>query len=173
MIRSLPKLFAAVSLIALASTGCATKGGKFACPSPDGVSCMSSVELYEATNFRDNLESSTGKHAGDGVATEGDSLALAPSPGSRVAFQDGSLALMGGASSRASDIPLRTEARIMRIWVSPWTDDSGDLVMPGHIFTEIEGRRWTLGGAAPSAATTLFDPNRVVIDDNPSFNPQN
>ena len=39
----------------------------------------------------------------------------------------------------------RTPARVMRILVHPWVDDSGDLNMGGYVLTEIEPRRWTVG----------------------------
>lgn len=39
----------------------------------------------------------------------------------------------------------RTPARVMRILVHPWIDDSGDLNMGGYVLTEIEPRRWSVG----------------------------
>ena len=41
-------------------------------------------------------------------------------------------------------VPLRTPARVMRIWIAPWEDSRGDLHAPGYLFTEIEPRRWAL-----------------------------
>lgn len=169
--KTLPRSLLLALAVGLA-TGCASMGGgEFSCPAPDGVTCMSSTEIYEATNSRPNLEAGMGKGAVGGVATEGASLSLAPSARSSVTAEDGALSLASEPVARNNDIPLRAEARVMRIWVAPWTDESGDLVMPGHIFTEIEGRRWTIGGQAPSTTSSLFDPNRVAGDGSPSFNP--
>lgn len=39
-------------------------------------------------------------------------------------------------------VPIRTPAQVMRIWVGPYVDTSGDLVSPGLVYTEIEPRRW-------------------------------
>ena len=168
---SLPRCLPVVAFAALAS-GCATMGGgEFACPAPDGVSCMSAIEIYEATNARTNLESGPEMRGAPNVVEGGGSLSLAPVARSGVVTDGASLSLASAPVARGSDLPLRAEAKVMRIWVAPWTDEAGDLVMPGHIFTEIEGRRWTIGGQLPSAASTLFDPNRIAGDGHPSFNP--
>lgn len=39
----------------------------------------------------------------------------------------------------------RSPARVMRILIHPWVDDSGDLNMGGYVLTEIEPRRWSVG----------------------------
>lgn len=39
----------------------------------------------------------------------------------------------------------RSPAKVMRILVHPWVDDSGDLNMGGYVLTEIEPRRWSVG----------------------------
>jgi len=44
----------------------------------------------------------------------------------------------------AGAIPLRTPARVMRIWIAPWEDSRGDLHAPGYLYTEIEPRHWAL-----------------------------
>jgi len=52
-------------------------------------------------------------------------------------------------------VPIRTPAKVMRIWVAPWEDTSGNLNVPGYVYTEIEPRRWTVGERAPTANPTL------------------
>ena len=44
----------------------------------------------------------------------------------------------------AGAVPLRSPARVMRIWIAPWEDSRGDLHAPGYLYTEIEPRRWAL-----------------------------
>jgi conjugal transfer pilus assembly protein TraV len=44
----------------------------------------------------------------------------------------------------AGAVPLRSPARVMRIWIAPWEDSRGDLHAPGYLYTEIDPRRWTL-----------------------------
>lgn len=41
-------------------------------------------------------------------------------------------------------VPVRTPARVMRIWVAPWEDRDGDLNVSGYIYTEIEARKWVI-----------------------------
>lgn len=161
-------------------TGCASGGsGKFACPAPDGVTCMSPTEIYEATNTRTHLEGrisprdkdARGNGAGHPVDATGNALSFgapaAAQPRATLLSAGDSLALAPVSSPSAGFAPnynggteaLRVPARVMRIWVSPWTDDAGDLHMPGFIYTEVEGRRWAVGAPATASAQYLFDPN--------------
>lgn len=39
-------------------------------------------------------------------------------------------------------VPIRTPAQVMRIWIAPYVDTTGDLMAPGYVYTEIEPRRW-------------------------------
>ena len=41
-----------------------------------------------------------------------------------------------------SPVPIRTPAQVMRIWVAPYVDTTGDLIAPGFVYTEVESRRW-------------------------------
>lgn len=41
----------------------------------------------------------------------------------------------------------RRDARTMKIWFAPYEDESGDLVGSRVVLSEIEPRRWTLGGS--------------------------
>ncbi len=52
-------------------------------------------------------------------------------------------------------IPIRTQAKVMRIWMAPWEDDDGDLHADGYLYTEIESRRWNLGERFRSPGTTI------------------
>lgn len=173
-------LLSAVLLSAAgALTGCMSSGGKFACPAPNGVTCMSPTEIYEATNSRTHLEGqiaprdrdALGNGAGQPVDATGDALSLgapaAAQPRATLLSAGDSLALVPNSSPSAGystglnggTEALRVPARVMRIWVSPWTDDAGDLHMPGFIYTEVEGRRWAVGTPATASAQYLFDPN--------------
>jgi len=52
-------------------------------------------------------------------------------------------------------IPIRTPAQVMRIWVAPWEDTNGDLIVTGYVYTEIEPRRWVIGDGAPQSEPVL------------------
>lgn len=38
--------------------------------------------------------------------------------------------------------PIRTPAKVMRIFIAPYEDTAGDLVVSSYVFTEIETRKW-------------------------------
>jgi len=185
------------SSLFLLLAGCATSGG-FSCNAPDGVSCMSTPELYEMTNgygagqvpqpeknrrVRASRGAASGKAAAHQVSATGDALALsAPVQSRGGSFNESALSL--GASPRmaaagphlvgnAPDAIGRMPAQVMRIWVAPWTDAIGDLHMPSFVYTEITNRRWSIGGDVRNpAATSSFDPHGPwTPTSQPSFNP--
>jgi hypothetical protein len=55
----------------------------------------------------------------------------------------------------------RLPAKVMRIWIAPWEDSRGDLHAPGYLYTEIEPRRWTIGGPAEPERVTLIRPLQI------------
>ena len=61
----------------------------------------------------------------------------------------------------AGAVPLRSPARVMRIWIAPWEDSRGDLHAPGYLYTEIDPRRWTLGTQADRNRETLVRPLQI------------
>lgn len=62
-------------------------------------------------------------------------------------------------------VPVRSPARVMRIWVAAWEDTRGDLIVPGYLYTEIEPRRWEIGlPSTRTAARRVFTPTAVRSD---------
>jgi conjugal transfer pilus assembly protein TraV len=51
--------------------------------------------------------------------------------------------------------PIRTPAQVMRIWIAPWEDSEGDLMVSNYVYTELEPRRWMIGKSAPTISPTL------------------
>lgn len=159
--------------LTLSLSACATPKRDYACGMTDpGMPCSSVEEVYAATHYG-QIDAPAGKAArpnrgvgaGAGnehafeIALEGDSLLLvdAEPPAYEpdapvVAHPDG---------------PRRTAARILRIWLSPWEDELGDLHMAGHVYSEIEGRRWQVGVKAPDVTPSLellLGPEAVAKD---------
>ncbi|MHB8742093.1 MAG: TraV family lipoprotein [Sulfuricaulis sp.] len=64
---------------ALAVTGCATTGSKYACPHPEGVTCMSAPDIYKATNNADEVVGVDPKKARE-LAREGKPAGKVVSP---------------------------------------------------------------------------------------------
>jgi conjugal transfer pilus assembly protein TraV len=127
---------------------------------------MSTLDVYEATNSADRVEGHRheGKDAptsnsaptayGDayslGTRIDGDTLALSSAP--RAAIEPSYTTTYH--ATRDSE-PYRSAARVMRIYVSAWEDEQGDLHMPGYIFSELEARRWSVGQPAIDSSNTF------------------
>lgn len=115
----------------------------FNCPGATGagVACMSARDVYKAT------------HASDRVAPT--HIAGRPiEPDKDQSAQDKALPQMGAAGGEPTPaavptidkpVPIRTQAKVLRVWVAPFEDEAGDLHVPGYVFTEISPRRWNLG----------------------------
>ena len=122
-------------LIALMLTGCSFMGigeSEFACKGGiDGVHCLSAREVYSETNNSDHVKTIKASDEDNGSI-------------------DGQQAVASGHQSVAvpsitQSIPIRTQAKVMRIWTAPWEDEAGDLHAEAYMYTEIENRKWNLG----------------------------
>jgi conjugal transfer pilus assembly protein TraV len=132
------KWFPKIVLIVIigAAQGCSWIGlgqGNFSCPGGiEGVRCMSARQVYQATESSDYVK----------VASEDDKKGESTSTTPLITGQRTSQVAV---PSIKQPIPIRTQAKVMRIWMAPWEDDDGDLHADGYLYTEIENRRWNLG----------------------------
>lgn len=172
----------ALSLLSVALlAGCATRGN-FTCSGDDsGDRCRSTAEIYELTNgytgaagigsedaeavpeSRDRQPPAVPEHF---VATTGNALVLSEPIQPVTGAVEGALRLGGDPTRPLEQPPLggsesvaRVPAQVMRIWLAPWTDEVGDLHMPGFVYTEIKSRRWSIGGDVRAREQSSFDPN--------------
>jgi conjugal transfer pilus assembly protein TraV len=116
----------------------------YACPGGvEGVRCLSARQVYKATESSDYVKPNNPDEKDKGTASK---------------------SVPAGSLQRTSQvavpriqqpIPIRTQAKVMRIWMTPWEDDDGDLHADGFIYTEIEGRRWNLGDKFMAPGTTI------------------
>lgn len=143
------KAYSVLAIIATVTVlqGCSLMsigGSNFACPGGiDGVRCMSARQVYQATESSDYVKIASE----DDKKVEGQSttpLITGLSHTSQVAIP-----------SIEQPIPIRTQAKVMRIWMAPWEDDDGDLHADGYLYTEIESRRWNLGERFKSPGTAI------------------
>ena len=137
-------------LVGLAS--CSTQYG---CKGlPEDPACLSAVEAYQIT---DKVNAT--------VRPNDSSAPVTGKPGSPTPSPQVSASTLAGTDNRRTKsapvpkiddpTPIRTPSKVMRIWVAPWEDADGDLNVSGYLFTELEPRRWMVGKAAPSMATSL------------------
>jgi conjugal transfer pilus assembly protein TraV len=123
-----------VSVLALALGGCAgTLTGmdgesKFSCKAPDGVTCSSLSGVY-ANAVANNLP-------GLRKDGKGDPAVRSPSTES----PDGTIT---GQVASSGD-PLRTQAKVLRIWIAPWEDTEGDLHDQSYIYVVANAGRWAI-----------------------------
>ncbi len=139
--KPLPSLLA--MLISLMGQGCASFGmgqSEFSCPGGvEGVHCLSARQTYQATNGGDEVQPTTKNANGDDKPKQVVTVKSGPVP----------------VPTIEQPLPIRTQAKVMRIWIAPWEDTDGDLHADGYVYTEIEGRKWNLGGR-------LRSPNPVL-----------
>ncbi|MBF0609498.1 MAG: type IV conjugative transfer system lipoprotein TraV [Magnetococcales bacterium] len=140
-----------VCLLLLA--GCGSLGiGKdeFSCPggSTDAARCMSTREVYAATDRSDHVPPPAPVQQ-KGEEKKPESVP----PANQVPASRDALPVLAANLP----IPVRSQAKIMRILIFPWEDNDGDLHGGEYVFTEIVGRRWNLG-VTKGGASGLFSP---------------
>lgn len=54
--------------------------------------------------------------------------------------------------------PIRTQAKVMRVWIASYEDQKGDLHVPGLVYTEVQKRRWNIGNEASSGQSRTVQP---------------
>lgn len=138
-----------ILLVTAFVAGCSSMGNKdFQCPADEnGSVCMSVRDVYRATNNSDTVQPNyrDGKPI-DPTASKGAvSRVDGTSSGVLANGQRGVDTGMPPLPEVDIPLPVRTPAKIMRIKIFPWQDESSDLNGGSVVFTEVEGRAWTLG----------------------------
>ncbi len=152
-------------------TGCASSLGigssEYGCTGlPEGVQCMSAREVYGMTEQPGPVRADPKSIEEDGGAA--DRAAKASLLGRRGdSGEQGSPANewshpdvrnphpMASSALNEDPMPIRTRAKIMRIWVAPWESTNGDLNVSGMVFTELDQRRWNIGTKESEPSPTL------------------
>ena len=131
--------------------GCATT--HFQCPTPTGVACMSAPQIYGLTN----APGKAGIEAAEGDMRDSHGHLIHPKEHDGVVSTTDLTADAVNAQPvtplpKPGDvIPIREPARVMRIWIAPWQDASGNLHMASRVYTEIAPRQWSVGIHADQA----------------------
>ena len=106
---------------------------------PDGPQCLSTTEAYQVTN---QALPETPSHQDN--------------PAEPQALPDQSIPVQQPVPKIDDPTPIRTPSQVMRIWIAPWEDADGDLMVSSYVYTELEPRRWMIGKAAPTLSPTLI-----------------
>ena len=138
--RSLPLPLLWVGVAAM-FTGCTSMSGlsgssSYACKAPNGVTCDSVSGTY-ANAIHNNLPSQRSRSTTPPPQVGG---AHQPAP-SRPASSAVPTAL---AADSVSPTPLRSSARILRLWFKPWEDADRDLYDQGYVYVQIDNGQWLI-----------------------------
>jgi conjugal transfer pilus assembly protein TraV len=146
-----------VGAVLLVLSGCSSLNigsDEYSCPGmPSGVQCMSARDVYAATNDGNVPRPMKPEEVGAKAEASGGGS----SDVSVNSSNSGDSVIDNYVAPRLPDlpIPIRTPAQVMRIWVAPWEDTNGDLIVTGYIYTEIEQRRWVIGDGTPQSEPVL------------------
>lgn len=168
---------------AFALAGCTSFSGldgssSYGCKAPDGVKCDSVSGTYY-NSMANNLPSQRRTHSPAPVTpsdaaptyrTVGISAPSATGPGAA-----------SGALSVAAAAPLRSQPRILRLWIKPWEDADRDLNGESLVFVQVDNGQWLVDRAQrlarepyapvkapkrqlPAAAASASSPNASAGD---------
>ncbi|MBK8890831.1 MAG: type IV conjugative transfer system lipoprotein TraV [Dechloromonas sp.] len=110
---------------------------KYACKAPDGVACDSVSGTY-ANALHNNLPSQQAQRSARRQKETSEENAT-PTLGRPISSATANLSGMAVTPS-----PLRTQARILRLWIKPWEDADGDLYDQGYVYVQVDNGQWQI-----------------------------
>lgn len=136
---------AAPLLVVLALSGCASTlsgvGGVdgYACKAPEGAMCTSVSGVY--ANSRQS------------VAKPAKPSEKIPSPATPAIY--GASSIAPGTASGASSNAIRSNPRVLRLWIAPWEDADGDLHEESLVHMVVDTGRWLIEHVRPAPRSRL------------------
>ena len=152
-----------IAVTCLTITGCSVfsvGNGDYACKGYDteGVTCMSAREVYQATENTTSIKNSDfqnddpqSDHMEDREAQR--HPARSATDGQPTTHQH---RVAGQYIQHTGPTPIRTPARVMRVWIDTYEDEQGDLHSPGLVYTEVQSRTWNIGKSVPKRAEKIM-----------------
>jgi conjugal transfer pilus assembly protein TraV len=145
--------FVAISIACVVVSGCASMAGvggtsEYSCKAPEGVKCDSVSGTYY-NSVENNLPSqrqggrATPRDEATPIRMEvlADRRNAASSADLTPALT--ALATASGVPPAAyTSMPLRSPARVLRLWVKPWEDADGDLMDQLYVYVPVDNGRW-------------------------------
>jgi conjugal transfer pilus assembly protein TraV len=154
--------------LCLSLTGCMSLSGlggstDYACKAPDGVTCDSVSGTY-ANAVQNNLPSQRMKRraASKIGVVSGEAVDASTLTNSRASTRL--------ASPAALTTPLRSSARILRLWFKPWEDADHDLYDQGYVYVQIDAGQWLID-YAQREIRNAYTPLRPPIKTTPAGQP--
>ena len=131
MLFLLPALSACMNMSGLGGDS------KYACKAPEGVACDSVSGTY-ANAVRNNLPSQRAQRSA--VTEKGESEPRPSTSSARTTVSTAS----GNTDDGTTTGPLRSQARVLRLWIKPWEDADGDLYDQGYIYVQVDNGQWLI-----------------------------
>ena len=136
-----------VALAAMTLSGCASMSGldafdSYGCKAPEGVSCISVSGTYANSNPGGRLSrgpSAPAKSPGDAPAIYGAA----------------SVALAQPAAPGSTTNAIRSNPRLLRVWIAPWEDSDGDLHEEGYVHMVVDNGRWLIEHVRSAARSNV------------------
>ena len=154
--RVLPRITSGAVAVFVLLSGCADMSGlggtdHFACKAPPGVQCNSVSGNY-ANALQNNLPFQRAEQA--------QRTASVTTPQGSPMTQRVTVSSAG----RPVTMPLRSPARVQRLWIKAWEDQDHDLVDQSYVYIEVEEGRWLVEhaqAATRDAFAPLHAPDRA------------
>ncbi len=140
-------LRAAALAAELALSGCGNLSGlgggsKYACKAPEGVACDSVSGTY-ANALHHNLPSQRQQPSAE--------TATPSEPSQSAVLRRAPLAAPPAVATTSTLTPpdhganpLRSQARVLRLWTKPWEDADGDLYDQGYVYVQVSTGQWLI-----------------------------
>ncbi len=130
----------AFALVAL--SGCASSlsglGGteSYGCKAPEGVLCMSVSGVYANST--------------QGPQRPAPSASAKSSAGAPSIYGASSVALPRPPTPGTAGDAIRSNPRLLRVWIAPWQDSDGDLHEDGYVHMLVDTGRWLIEHVRPA-----------------------
>ena len=150
-------LAAVLSAVAALSAGCASTmsglggEGSYACRAPVGTQCTSVSGVY--------ANSTRGPAPASVLPKPATAPASAPSAASGASGSATAAALSTPATPAT---PIRSQPRVLRLWIAPWEDADGDLHEASVVHVLVDTGRWLIERVVP-ANRSRFDAVRPPV----------
>lgn len=132
-----PSLFFALALSGCASTLSGVGGADgYACKAPEGALCTSVSGVY--ANTAQGLHKTTKPPEKPSLPAIYGATSIAPE-----------------RNPTASGGPIRSNPRVLRLWIAPWEDADGDLHEAALVHVVIDTGRWLIEHVRPAARSRM------------------
>lgn len=142
-------IFAALLTVLSTLPGCAvlsSENSKFACPaSTEGVRCYSAKQVYGMTNNSSSVKAMSPDDMAKNLNGASSPAPQKAASNTDVDHEEQDDEVQGVILPEADKpLPVRMNAKVIRVKVFPYEDEKGVFHAGDYLFTEVEGRKWTL-----------------------------